>query len=57
MLTDANKKFINIFVMACIKPDATEPRVSKSSYRHKKFHASTSLIQMLLASVLQIVSA
>jgi len=40
--------------MALIKSDATEPHVGKSSYRLKKFHAPTSLIQMLLALALQI---
>jgi len=57
ILTDVNKKFINVFVRAFIKSDATEPKAGKSSYRPKKFHAPTSLIQMLLAIVLQIVSA
>jgi len=52
IITDASKK-----LRAFIKSDATEPQVGKSSYRLKKFHAPTSMIQMLLALVLQIVSA
>jgi len=48
---------MNEFVRAFIKSDATEPQVGKSSYRLKKFHATTILIQMLLALMLQIVSA
>jgi len=43
---------------AFIKSDAMEPLFGKSSYRlKKKFHATIGLIQMLLALVLQIVSA
>jgi len=43
MLTDANKKFINVFVRAFVKSDATELLVGKCSYKLKNFHASTSL--------------
>jgi len=44
-------------VRAFIKSDAMEPKVGKSSYRLKKVHVPTSLIQMLFALVFQIVSA
>jgi len=57
IITDSNKKFISVTVRAFIKSDATEPQVGKSSYRLKKFHAPTSLIQLLLALMLQIISA
>jgi len=40
-----------------MKSDVTKPQVGKSSYRLKKFHATLSLIQMLLVLVHQIVSA
>ena len=40
-----------------VKSDAKEPHFGKSSYRLNKFHATISLIQMLLALTHQIVSA
>jgi len=49
VFADANKKFINVFVKAFTKSDATEPQFGKSSYRLKTFHATIGLIQMLLA--------
>jgi len=55
IFTDPNRKFINVDVRAFVKLDAKEPHFGKSSYRLKKFHATISLIQMLLAH--QIVSA
>jgi len=57
IFTDPNEKYINLDVRAFIKLDAKEPHFGKSSYRLKKFHATISLIQMLLAVVHQIVSA
>jgi len=57
IFTDPNEKFINVDVRAFVKSDAKEPHFGKSSYRLKKFHATTSLIQMLLALAHQIVSA
>ena len=57
ILTDTIKKFIKVFVRAFIRSDITELQVGKSSYRLKKFHATTSLIQILLALMPQIVSA
>jgi len=42
---------------AFIKSDAKAPKFGKSSYRLKKFHATISLIQMLLVLAHQIVSA
>jgi len=57
IFTDANEKYINVSVMAFTKSDATKPHFGKSSYRHKKFHATTSLIQILLALVHQIIPA
>ena len=51
------KKFRNVFVRAFVKSGATKPDFDKSSYRLKKFHATTSLIPMLLALAHQIVSA
>jgi len=57
IFTDPNEKLINVDVMAFVKSDAKEPHFGKSSYRLKKFHATISLLQMLLALVHQIVSA
>jgi len=57
IFTDPNKKFINVDVRAFIKSDAKKHHFSKSSYRLKKFHATISLIQMLLVLAHQIVSA
>ena len=57
IFTYANEKFINVDVRAFVKSDAKAPKFDKSSYRLKKFHATTSLIQMLLALAHQIVSA
>jgi len=56
-LTDPNEKFINVDVRAFVKSDAKEPKFGKSSYKLKKFHATISLIQMLLELAHQIVSA
>jgi len=36
MFTDTNEKFINVFVRAFVKSDATEPHFGKSSYRLKR---------------------
>ena len=55
IFTDPNEKFINVDVMAFVKSDAKESHFGKSSYRLKKFHATISLIQMLLALAHQIV--
>jgi len=41
IFTGTNEKFINVFVRAFIKSDAMEPQVGKTSYRPKKFHATT----------------
>jgi len=57
IFTDPNEKFINVHVRAFGKSDAKEPYFGKSSYRLKKFHATISLIQMLLVLAHQIVSA
>jgi len=57
MFTDLNEEFINVDVRAFVKSDAREPHFGKSSYRLKKFHATISLTQMLLALAHQIVSA
>jgi len=57
IFTNPNEKFINVDVRAFVKSDTTEPHLGKSSYRLKKFHATISLIQMLLAIAHQIVSA
>jgi len=57
ILTDPNEKFINVDVRAFIKSDAREPHFGKSSYGLKKFHATISLIQMLLALAHQIILA
>jgi len=57
IFTDPNEKFINVDVRAFLKSDAREPHFGKSCYRLKKFHATISLIQMLLVLVHQIVSA
>jgi len=57
IFTNANEKFINVFVKAFIKLDSRKPQLGKSSYRLKKFHATTGLIQMLLALAHQIISA
>ena len=57
IFTDPNEKFINVDVRAFVKSDAKEPHFGKSSYRLKKFNATISLIQMLLAVAHQIVSA
>jgi len=41
IFTNANEKFINVFVKAFTKSDATEPQFGESSYRLKKVsHAS-----------------
>jgi len=55
IFTDPNEKFINVDVRAFVKSDAKEPHFGKSSYRLKKFHATVSLIQMLLVLAHQIV--
>jgi len=55
IFTDPNEKFINVDVRAFIKSDAKEPHFGKSSYRLKKFYATISLIQMLIALAHQIV--
>ena len=55
--TDPSQEFINLYVRAFLKSDAKEPHFGKSCYRLKKFHATISLIQMLLVLVHQIVSA
>jgi len=57
IFTDPNEKFINVDVRAFVKSDAKEPHFGKSSCRLKKFHATISLIQMLLVLAHQIVSA
>jgi len=57
IFTDPNDKFINVDVRVFVKSHAEEPHFGKSSYRLKKFHATTSLIQMLLVLAHQIVSA
>jgi len=57
IFTDPNEKFINVDVRAFVKSDAKEPHFGKSSYRLKKFHATISLIQMVLVLAHQIVSA
>jgi len=57
IFTDPNEKFINVDVRAFVKSDAKEPHFGKSSYKLKKFHATISLFQMLLALAHQIVSA
>jgi len=57
IFTDANEKFINVDVRAFVESDAKKPHFGKSCYRLKKFHATISLIQMLLVLVHQIVSA
>jgi len=57
IFTDPNKKFVNADVRAFVKSDAKEPHFGKSSYKLKKFHATISLIQMLLVLAHQIVSA
>jgi len=57
IFTDPNEKLINVDIRAFIKSDAKEPHFGKSSYRLKKFHATISLIQILLALVHQIVYA
>jgi len=57
IFTDPNEKFINVDVRAFVKSDAKEHHFGKSSYRLKKFHATISLIQMLVALAHQIVSA
>ena len=49
IFTEPNEKVINVDVRAFVKSDAREPYFGKSSYRLKKFHATISLIQMLLA--------
>jgi len=56
IFTDPNAKFINADVRAFVKSDAREPFFGKSTYRLKKFNATISLIQMLLALAHQIVS-
>jgi len=56
IFTNTNKKFINVFVKAFTKSDATKPQFGKSSYRLRKFYATISLIQMLLPLMLQIAS-
>jgi len=48
IFTDPNEKFIKADVTAFVKSDAKEPKFGKSSYRLKNFHATISLIQMLL---------
>ena len=57
IFTDPNEKFINVDFRAFVKSDANEPHFGKSSYRLKKFHATISLIQMLLVLAHQIISA
>jgi len=57
IFTNPNDKLINVDVRAFIKSDAKEPHFGKYSYRLKKFHATTSLIQMLLALAHQIIPA
>jgi len=57
IFTDPNEKSINVNVRAFIKSDTKEPKFGKSCCRLKKFHATISLIQMLLALAHQIVSA
>jgi len=54
---DPNEKFINLDIRAFVTSDPKEPHFGKSIYRLKKFHATISLIQMLLALAHQIVSA
>jgi len=54
---DPNEKFINADVRAFAKSDDKEPKFGKSSYKLKKFHATISLIQMLIALAYKIVSA
>jgi len=55
--TYANEKFISVDVRAFVKSDAKKPHFDKSCYRLKKFHATISLIQMMLVLAHQIVSA
>jgi len=55
--TDQNEKFINVDVRALVKSYAKEPHLGKSSYRLNKFHATISLIQMLLVLAHQIILA
>jgi len=45
-----------VFAKAFKKPNATKPHFGKYSYRLKKFHATTSLIQILLALMHQTIS-
>jgi len=57
IFTDTNERFINVDVRAFVKSNAKKPHFGKSSYRLKMFHATISLIQMLLVLAHQIVSA
>jgi len=56
IFTDSNEKFINADVRAFVKSDAKDLHFGKSNYRLKKFHATISLMQMLLVLAHQIVS-